>query len=224
LKPAAAPYRRRRRKIGLLGGSFNPAHEGHRHISLLALKALGLDELWWLVSPQNPLKPVAGMAPLDERIARAERVARHRLIKVTGIEAAFGTRFTADPLRALRRRFPQHRFVWIMGADNLRQISRWRDWTRIFATVPVAVFDRPTYSYGALASKAAHRYARDRIALRLARRLADQALPAWVFVQIARHPASATELRAKLAKLVRKPSALHRSFTPSLASPVDQPQ
>ena len=186
----------------MLGGSFNPAHEGHRHISLLALKWLGLDELWWLVSPQNPLKPTDGMAPLAERLRGARQMARHRRIKVTDIETRLGTRFTADTLDELRRRFPHYRFVWIVGADNLRQMARWNRWTRIFHTVPVAVFDRPTYAYRALASQAARRFARHRLKLRQARQLAERLPPAWCFIMAARHNASATALRAR-----RRPAA-----------------
>ena len=138
--------RRPARRIGILGGSFNPAHDGHRHISLEALKRLRLDEVWWLVSPQNPLKPQEGMAPFEDRIEKAKSVADHPRIRVTDIEKGFATTYTAETLARLCRRFPNQRFVWLMGADNLSQISRWNRWTRIFHTVPVAVFDRPSYS------------------------------------------------------------------------------
>ncbi len=133
---------RRHRRVGLLGGSFNPAHDGHLHVSREALKRLRLDEIWWLVSPQNPLKPVAGMASLADRLVGARNVAGMGAhIRVTDLEARLGTRYTADTLAALRRRFPRTRFVWLMGADNLRQISRWDRWERIFALAPIAVFD-----------------------------------------------------------------------------------
>lgn len=200
MPPALAPNPwgdRCRRKVGLLGGSFNPAHAGHRHISLLALKSLGLDEVWWLVSPQNPLKPVAGMAPFAQRIAWARREAGHPRIRVTGIEARLGTRFTADSLQALARLFPRTRFVWIMGADNLVQIPRWDRWLTIFRTVPVAIFDRSSYSLKALSGKAARRHARWRIRPSRAKLLADQPPPAWMFMHIRRHPASATGIRAQ---------------------------
>ena len=182
-------------RIGLLGGSFNPAHAGHRHISLYALKALGLDRVWWLVSPQNPLKPGRDMAPLAERLAEARRVACHPRLQVTAIESALGTRYTADTLAALTRRFPRTRFVWLMGADNLRQIPRWRHWTRIFRLVPVAVFARPTYSMDALGGMAARRYARRRVAEHRARELAGLDTPAWTFLRNPLHPASATAIR-----------------------------
>ncbi|MBF0335509.1 MAG: nicotinate-nicotinamide nucleotide adenylyltransferase, partial [Alphaproteobacteria bacterium] len=149
---------RRRRRIGILGGSFNPAHDGHRHISLLALARLRLDEVWWLVSPQNPLKTVAGMAPFAQRLAGARRVARHPRIRVTGIEAALGTRFTADTLAVLRRRFPRARFVWLMGEDNLLQIPRWERWLSIFRGVPIAVFARGSFTLKVLGGRAARRF------------------------------------------------------------------
>lgn len=187
-------------RIGLLGGSFNPAHEGHRHISLLALKHLHLDELWWLVSPQNPLKPTNDMAPFAERLASASAMARHPRIRISDIESRLHTRYTADTLHALRARFPQTRFVWLMGADNLAQIPRWERWTEIFQSVPIAVFDRATYSYRALAGKAAQRFAKQRIEGRNAATLADHKAPAWVYFHARRHPASATSIRARHAK------------------------
>lgn len=187
-------------RIGLLGGSFNPAHAGHRHISLLALKLLALDELWWLVSPQNPLKSTADMAPFAARLAEARRVAVHPRIRVTGIEARLKTRYTADTLHSLKQRFPRTQFVWIMGADNLAQIPRWERWTEIFAAVPIAVFDRATYSFRALAGKAARRFANRRIDSRDATRLAGSRPPAWVYFHVRRHPASATSIRALAAR------------------------
>jgi nicotinate-nucleotide adenylyltransferase len=133
-------------KVGLLGGSFNPAHVGHRHISLAAIAALGLDELWWLVSPGNPLKDGApDMAPLAARLASARAMAGHGRIVPTAIEARLGTRYTADTLRLLARRFPQHHFIWIMGADNLAGFHRWQQWRRIARTMPIAVIARPGY-------------------------------------------------------------------------------
>jgi nicotinate-nucleotide adenylyltransferase len=132
--------------VGLLGGSFNPAHGGHRRMSVAALQRLGLDEVWWMVSPQNPLKPVAGMAPLKARMASARRQARHPRIRVTGLEAELGTQLTIDTLQALQRRFPQVRFVWLMGADNLLQFHRWAQWRAIARTVPIVVMARPLYA------------------------------------------------------------------------------
>ena len=186
----------------MLGGSFNPAHRGHRHISLLALKLLKLDEIWWLVSPQNPLKPVRGMAPFAERMAAARLAAGHPRIKITDLEARLGSRFTAHTLAALRRRFPRTRFVWMMGADNLRQIPHWESWTRIFALAPIAVFDRPAYSLGALGGVAAHRFAHARIGSSRARRLAEMPPPAWVFFATRLDPLSATSIRERRRRSV----------------------
>lgn len=184
------------RRIGILGGSFNPAHEGHRAISLAALQRLGLDEVWWLVSPQNPLKPVAGMAPFAERFAGAAAVARHPRIRVSDLEPKLGTSYTADTIAKLVRRFPHHAFVWLMGADNLAQIDRWKDWQQIFHAVPVAVFARPSYSLKALAAKAARRFARARLPEAAARSLATAEPPAWVFLHGPLSPVSATAIRA----------------------------
>ncbi|RTR17415.1 nicotinate-nucleotide adenylyltransferase [Azospirillum griseum] len=192
--------------IGLLGGSFNPAHDGHRDISLYALKTLGLDRVWWLVSPQNPLKAQAGMAPLPERLAEAWTVAAHPRIEVTAIETALKTRFTADTLAALIRKFPKTRFVWLMGADNLRQIPRWRAWTRIFESVPVAVFARPTYCLNALSGQAAQRYRRRRVSVCGVKGLARQKRPAWAFLRNPLNPASATAIRHARATRIAHPS------------------
>jgi nicotinate-nucleotide adenylyltransferase len=188
------------RRIGLLGGSFNPAHDGHRDISLAALAYLGLDEVWWMVSPQNPLKPVKGMASFAERMAAAKAIADHPRIRVTDIEARLGTQFTADTLRKLVTRFPSCRFVWLMGADNLAQISSWRDWTRIFHLTPIAVFDRPTYTMKALTALAARRFQRARRPEAALRTLAATPAPAWVFVHHRLNPISATAIRAERAR------------------------
>jgi len=179
-----------------LGGSFNPAHEGHLHISRWALRRLRLDEVWWLVSPQNPLKPRAGMVDLAARIAQARAKARDRRLRVGPLEAMLGTAFTVDTLARLRRLFPRTRFVWLMGADNLRQIDRWQGWTRIFHGVPIAVLERPTYCLRATAGTAARRFARYRRAERAAGSLAGAAPPAWVMLHGRRHTASATVIRA----------------------------
>jgi nicotinate-nucleotide adenylyltransferase len=182
-------------RVGLLGGSFNPAHEGHRHLSLLALQLLDLDQVWWMVSPGNPLKPARGMAPFERRYESAKHMARHPRIIVTGIERELGTRYTADTLPALQARFPQTRFVWLMGADNLAQIHRWARWQTIFRTMPVAVFDRPPSRFYSLFSPAARRFARQRIDASHARRLAYFAPPAWAFFASRQNPLSATLLR-----------------------------
>lgn len=185
------------RAIGLLGGSFNPAHAGHRYISLEALKRLRLDAIWWMVSPQNPLKDAADLAPFQVRLDHARAVADHPRIRVTAIEAEIGTTYTVDTLSVLVRRFPGIRFVWLMGADNLVQISTWERWPRIFALVPIAVLVRPSYAFGAQASIAARRFAKVRVAEARAAGLARRKPPAWVFLHIRPHPASATSIRAK---------------------------
>lgn len=182
-------------RIGLLGGSFNPAHEGHRHVAAQLLRRLRLDQIWLLVSPGNPLKPDDGMAPFAARLASARAIADGRRVIATDIEARLGTRYTADTLRALRRRFPRARFVWLMGADNLRQLPRWRDWLGIARSMPFAVHPRPSYNSRALAGRAAHRLRAARRPARQAATLALQSAPAWIFLPGMQHAASATALR-----------------------------
>jgi nicotinate-nucleotide adenylyltransferase len=182
-------------RIGLLGGSFNPAHEGHIHVSEVALKRLGLDYVWWLVAPHNPLKPTIGMAPLDDRVSKAAATATHPRILVMDIEAALGTRYTIDTLGALTRRFPLLRFVWLMGSDNLDQFRRWRRWTDIAARVPIAVVMRPGSTLAPLRAKAAQRLARAR--LNAAGRIAFADPPAFVVLDGPRSTASATAIRER---------------------------
>lgn len=189
----------RPRLVGLLGGSFNPAHRGHRYISLEALARLGLDEVWWLVAPQNPLKPAAELLPYAERVALAERAARHPRIRVSRLEERFQTRFTVDTLERLVR-LPGFRFVWLMGADNLLQFPAWKRWRRIFDLVPVAVFERAPYCYPALAGKAAQAFASARLAEAEARRLVWLDPPRWIFVRLRPDPTSATAIREAWAK------------------------
>jgi len=183
-------------RIGLLGGSFNPAHDAHLQISHDALLRLGLDQVWWLVSPQNPLKPARGMAEMTRRIGAARDQARDPRILVTGVESLLGTHFSAESLDRLHALLPSVRFVWLMGADNLLQIDRWQNWTQIFNRLPVAVFDRPPYSIKALSSKAARRFSASRLAERNASVLASSAPPAWVFIHGRKNPLSATGIRA----------------------------
>jgi nicotinate-nucleotide adenylyltransferase len=190
------------RRIGLLGGSFNPAHDGHRHISLLALKRLRLDEVWWMLTPQNPLKSARETAPFEDRLRAAQRVARHPRIRVTDIERRLGTAHTADTLALLLPRFPQCRFVWLMGADNLAQVSEWKNWRRIFRLVPIAVFSRPPYSKIALAARAGRVFADSRVAEWKASSIATRSPPAWVFLHTRPHAGSATRIRARKASMV----------------------
>ncbi len=184
-------------RVGLLGGSFNPAHDGHRHISLEALKYLQLDEIWWLVSPQNPLKGIDDMAPLEMRLKEAKRVSRSSKIRVTDIEARLNTRFTVDTLAMLKKDFFNKRFVWLIGADNLLQMPKWREWESLFNGIPVAVFNRSSYSQKALAGTAAKKFAQYRINENVATELADRVPPAWVFLHTVPHPASASRIRRK---------------------------
>ena len=184
-----------RQRIGLLGGSFNPAHEGHFYISCEALKRLRLDAVWWLVSPQNPLKAADDMAPLAARAASARAVARHPRIQVTTIEDQLGTSYSVDTIARLQQRFPAARFVWLMGADNLAQMPQWRRWTQIFNSVSIAVFARETYDFNALAGVAAHRYRASRLPAERAATLVDRTPPAWTFLPLRRHPAVATDIR-----------------------------
>ena len=184
-------------RIGLFGGSFNPAHEGHSHVAREALRRLGLDEVWLLVSPQNPLKDRDGMAPLAKRLASARHQARHPRIRATALESLLGTQVTADTLDQLQRCFPGVHFVWIMGADNLGQIHRWGRWSEIFHRVGVAVFDRPSYSLGASSAKAAQRFAGQRLRSARGRLLARRKPPVWSFLRIKLVAQSATALRAR---------------------------
>jgi nicotinate-nucleotide adenylyltransferase len=183
------------KRIGLLGGSFNPAHAGHLAISRQALRHLRLDEIWWLVSPQNPLKSKQGMAPLEARLKSAEAVGRDGRITPLALESDLGTRYTIDTLKALQKHFPLVHFVWLMGADNLLEFSRWKSWRGIMEQVPVAVFDRSPYTYRALTSRAAQVFARHRLPESAAATLALRKAPAWMFLHIPRHPASSTALR-----------------------------
>jgi len=188
----------RNMRIGLLGGSFNPAHEAHREISLTALKRLGLDQVWWLVTPGNPLKDPSKLASLESRVEVARKMARHPRIEVTGF--AGGSAYTIDLLTELRRRFPGVNFVWLMGADNLAQFHRWRAWEEIFAAMPMAVLDRPGLRLKARASKAAQRFALYQVDESDAGGLARLEPPAWTILSHRLSGLSSTELRAKKAK------------------------
>jgi len=185
-------------RIGLLGGSFNPPHQGHIHASKVALKRLHLDYVWWLVSPQNPLKAKRGMANFKNRLEAARALAQHPRIVVTGIEGELKTRFTIDTLRALKRRFPKARFVWLMGSDNLLQLPRWKKWQDIFRLVPIAVVARTGSALAARLSPAAARF-------RAAERPADASFaaikpPAFTILDAKRDPTTATSLRVSSPK------------------------
>lgn len=184
--------------VGLLGGSFNPAHEGHLHLSEYARKSLGLDQVWWLVSPGNPLKPGADMAPYRDRLASARAIVKRRPhIHVSDIERRLGTRYSFDTLRLLQRRFTRIRFVWLMGADNLHQFHRWRRWREIFRMLPLAVFDRAPYSHRALRRRAPLAFARFRRGEKRSPALKRRVPPAWCFIHMPRHPASSSAIRRR---------------------------
>lgn len=187
---------RHRLRVGVLGGSFNPAHAGHHHVAQTALRRLRLHQVWLMVSPGNPLKPLKGMAPFAQRLASASGIADGRRIIATSIERDLGKRYTADTLRALRLRFPLARLVWLMGADNLVGLPTWRHWIAITRTMPFAVVPRPTYNHRALAGQASQRL---RPALQLARAatvLPDRTPASWTFLPGPQNAISATALRA----------------------------
>jgi nicotinate-nucleotide adenylyltransferase len=190
LPPHAAGMR-----IGLYGGSFDPPHAGHRHVSLAALRRLRLDRIWWLVTPGNPLKDRRGLPPVAARAAAARALARHPRIAVTAFEAAIGSLYTVDALDYLTRRCAGVRFVWIMGADSLATFHRWKGWRRIAALAPMAVVDRPGWTLRATASKAATRFADRRLPESAAPVLAAASPPAWLYLYGPRSTLSSTALR-----------------------------
>ena len=181
--------------VGLLGGSFDPPHEGHVHITRTALKRFGLDRVWWLVSPANPLKK-RGPALLSGRMARARQVMQHPRVEVTDIESRLGTRYTAETVAALQARYPAVRFVWLMGADNLAQFHRWQDWRWIMDNVPVGVLARPNDRISARLSKAARVYREAMLQGRASEVLGRGDAPRWCFVNIPMSDASSTAIRS----------------------------
>lgn len=189
--PPSAPGMR----IGLLGGSYNPPHAGHRLISLTVLKRLRLDQVWWLVTPGNPLKNPDELAPLAHRLELCRDVSCDNRIKVTALEAALDTAYTAATLSFLRSRFSNVHFVWTMGADNLATFHRWNEWRHIMQTMPIAVVDRPDWRYRALSSPAAYRFGRARLSDQAALLLPSLAPPAWVYLSGPLSELSSTALR-----------------------------
>ena len=178
-----------------MGGSFNPAHEGHRIVAETALRRLGLDAVWWLVTPGNPLKRHDELAPLDERIKRIRQFALGPRMRITSFERELKTPYTASTLAFLKMRYPGVRFVWIMGADNLATFDRWQRWQDIARTMPFAVVDRPGWRLRALASKAATSFQTARIAESDARSLPLRSPPAWTFLTGRLSEESSTRLR-----------------------------
>lgn len=187
-------------RIGLFGGSFNPAHSGHRAVALYALKRLGLDWVWWLVSPQNPLKDKGDYHDYDERLKITRLVARHPRFVVTDLEEQLGTRTTAATLAALAPILRRGRFVWIMGADSFANLHHWNDWTDIPETIPLAILARPGFSMRALESPAALRYESRRIATERARDLPGSPPPAWCFIPMPLRSESSTAIRERAKK------------------------
>ncbi len=194
LRPPRAGFGQR---IALFGGSFNPPHDGHRAVADAALHRLGVDKVWWMVTPGNPLKSPKELLPLAERLRLTERLADHPRMTVTAFEAGAGIRYSADAIAYLQRRFPSVRFVWLIGADNLATLHRWQGWRRIMRSVPVAVVDRPGASLAAISSPAARAFASARRPENQAGALARQTPPAWVFLHAPLNPASSTALRAQ---------------------------
>src|SRR3982751_1980207 len=184
-------------RIGLLGGSFNPAHRGHRHISREALRALALDEVWWLVSPGNPLQEGAGdMAPLEARLASAREMARRSRIRASDFEQRESTRFTVDTIRRLKRRYPRDQFIWLLGSDSLSNFHKWRDWRGLARQVPIAVIRRPGYDHEAHAARAMSWLGRFVHPSSQAERWTEWSAPAIIFLRLPPDPTSATAIRA----------------------------
>jgi nicotinate-nucleotide adenylyltransferase len=215
-------------RIGLLGGSFNPAHRGHRHISLWALRALGLDEVWWLVSPGNPLKEgVEDMAPFEARLASAKRMARRARAHVSDFERRESKRYTVDTVQHLRRRYPEHRFIWLLGSDTLPNFHKWRDWRKLTREVPIAVIRRPGYDSAAHAARAMGWLRRFVHPSSQAKRWTEWSAPAIIFLRLPPDPTSATAIRAQDPHWYRRSSAraprVHRPGLPSFARrPLDR--
>jgi nicotinate-nucleotide adenylyltransferase len=189
------PIHSKNMRIGLLGGSFNPAHAGHRLISTIALKRLKLDYVWWIVTPGNPLKDNRALPPQAVRMTAAQKIANHPRIKITGFESQIHTRYTYDTIMYLKRHCKNVNFIWLMGADNLKSFHRWHNWRNIANQMPIAVIDRPNSTLCSMHSKAAFNLQKYRIKERDASILAQSKAPAWVFLHGRRSPLSSTILR-----------------------------
>ncbi len=186
-----------KKRVGLFGGSFNPAHEGHLYISQVALKELGLDEVWWLVAPKNPLKESRSLAPFAERLAGAKKTAANQPIKVLDLEKQENLFYTIDTVRYASEKFPDHSFVWLMGADCFRDLHTWKSWADIMAEIPVAVFPRPGFTTDALSGIAATTFKKNRLPGDKAQNLVVTKPPAWVYIDCKESPISATEIRER---------------------------
>ena len=215
-------------RIGLLGGSFNPAHAGHRRISLAAIRALGLDEVWWLVSPGNPLKEGAkDMAPFEARLASAQDEARRGRIRVSDFEQREGVRYTVDTVRLIKRRFPAHRFIWLLGSDTLPNFHKWRDWRGLAGEVPIAVIRRPGYDSAAHAARAMGWLRRFVHPSDQAKRWTEWSAPAILMLRLPPDPTSATVLRAHdpnwhSRSLPRVPRSQRLAMPLSVRRPLDR--
>lgn len=185
-------------KIGLFGGSFNPAHEGHLHVAKSGLRELGLDRIWWLVSPQNPLKPE--QPSYGSRVETVKALGLPPHMDISHVEKEFGTNYTIDLLRRLKRRYPQTHFVFIMGADNFAQLPKWRSWQEIMASFPIAVISRPGNNLKARLGRVARQYADHRLPEQSAASLAEMTAPRWTYLTLPLDKRSSSALRAKLAR------------------------
>ena len=185
----------KRQTIGILGGSFDPAHGGHVGLTRAALRRFGLDGVWWLVSPGNPLKP-NGPAPMEQRITQARAIMDHPRVTITDIEARLGTRYTADTLRALMQRYPHVNFVWLMGADNLHQFDQWRDWRWIMEHVPIGILARPGSRLAPLSARAARIYSSARVPARASQHLGRGGAPRWCYINMPLSDLSSSALRS----------------------------
>ena len=182
-------------RIGLLGGSFNPPHSGHLHLSSIAKQTLSLDQVWWLVTPQNPLKKTLETPSTLERIKKARDLEIPNWLHLTDLESVYGTVFTYEILKMLKIKFPNVKFVWLMGADNLMQVNNWMHWSKIFYLVRIAVFDRDLYKYKGVFGKAASRFRGKRISSSRALCLWHNNLPSWVFFSSKKYNLSSTQIR-----------------------------
>ncbi|CAA2136681.1 Nicotinate-nucleotide adenylyltransferase [Hyphomicrobium sp. ghe19] len=190
-------------RIGVMGGTFNPPHDGHRIAAEAAMKRLKLDQVWWLITPGNPLKSPNGLSPLADRMGLVRKFAHGPKMKITGFERELGTRYTAGTLSFLKRRYPAVRFVWIMGADNLAYFDRWQHWRHIAEIMPIAIVDRPNWRHAALSSPAARALERYRVPESEAATLADRHPPAWMLLTIRLSGLSSTALRKAIPAELR---------------------
>lgn len=184
-------------RIGLFGGSFNPPHSGHRLVAQTALRRLGLDQVWWLVTPGNPLKDHSDLAPLSDRLVWVSKIASHPKMKVTAFEKVLGSSFTAQTIEMLQKARPHLRFVWMMGADNLAGFHRWQNWRGILGKLPVVIVDRPGASQSALSSPMAKAYEKHRLPEQVAALLPQLEPPVWTFLHAPLDPASSTSIRRR---------------------------